>query len=60
MTQAKSHNKLKLAQKICLLKSHQNYKELGVIRAKTGPTSDVDNFSSKIYSQYVLFRNKYK
>jgi hypothetical protein len=35
-------------------------KGLGAIRAKIGPTSNVDNFFSKIYSQYVLFRNKYK
>jgi hypothetical protein len=30
-------------------------KGLGAIRPKIGPTSDVD----KMYSQYVLFRNKY-
>ena len=35
------------------------YKGLGAIRAKIGPTSDVDKISSKMYSQYVLFRNKY-
>jgi hypothetical protein len=29
------------------------------IRAKIGPTSDVDKIFSKMYSQYVLFRNKY-
>ena len=34
-------------------------KGLGAIRAKIGPTSDVDKISSKMYSQYVLFRNKY-
>jgi hypothetical protein len=34
-------------------------KGLGVIRAKIGPTSDVDKIFSKMYSQYVLFRNKY-
>ena len=34
-------------------------KELGAIRAKIGPTSDVDKIFSKMYSQYVLFRNKY-
>ena len=34
-------------------------KWLGTIRAKIGPTSDVDKIFSKIYSQYVLFRNKY-
>jgi hypothetical protein len=33
--------------------------DLGAIRAKIGPTSDVDNIFSKMYSQYVLFRNKY-
>jgi hypothetical protein len=32
---------------------------LGAIRAKFGPTSDVDKIFSKMYSQYVLFRNKY-
>jgi hypothetical protein len=35
-------------------------KGLGAIRAKIGPTSDVDKIFSKMYSQYVLFRNKYK
>jgi hypothetical protein len=35
------------------------YKGLGAIRAKIGPTSDVDKIFSKMYSQYVLFRNKY-
>jgi hypothetical protein len=35
------------------------YKGLGAIRAKIGPTSDVDKISSKMYSQYVLFRNKW-
>ena len=35
------------------------YKGLGAIRAKIGPTSDVDKISSKMYSQYVLFGNKY-
>jgi hypothetical protein len=34
-------------------------KGLGAIRAKIGPTSDVDNIFSKMYSQYMLFRNKY-
>ena len=34
-------------------------KELGAIRDKIGPTSDVDKIFSKIYSQYVLFINKY-
>jgi hypothetical protein len=34
-------------------------KGLGAIRAKIGPTSDVDNIFSKMYSQYVLFINKY-
>jgi hypothetical protein len=32
---------------------------LGAIRAKIGPTSDVDKIISKMYSQYVFFRNKY-
>jgi hypothetical protein len=32
-------------------------KGLGAIRAKIGPTSDVDKIFSKMYSQYVLFRN---
>jgi hypothetical protein len=32
---------------------------LGTIRAKIGPTSDVDKIFSKMYSQYVLFGNKY-
>jgi hypothetical protein len=35
------------------------YKGLGAIRAKIGPTSDVDKMFSKMYSQYVLFINKY-
>jgi hypothetical protein len=35
------------------------WKGLGAIRAKIGPTSDVDKNFSKMYSQYVLFRNKY-
>jgi hypothetical protein len=35
------------------------FKGLGAIRAKIGPTSDVDKIFSKMYSQYVLFRNKY-
>ena len=34
-------------------------KGLGAIRAKIGTTSDVDKIFSKMYSQYVLFRNKY-
>jgi hypothetical protein len=34
-------------------------KGLGAIRAKIGPTSAVDKKISKMYSQYVLFRNKY-
>ena len=34
-------------------------KGLGAIRAKIGPTSDVEKIFSKVYSQYVLFRNKY-
>jgi hypothetical protein len=34
-------------------------KELGAIKAKIGPTSDVDKISSKMYSQYVPFRNRY-
>ena len=32
-------------------------KGLGAIRAKIGPTSDVDKIFSKMYSQYVLFIN---
>ena len=44
---------LKLKKKIEILKG------LGAIRAKIGPTSDVDKIFSKMYSQYVLFRNKY-
>ena len=35
------------------------YKGLGAIRDKIGPISDVDKIYSKMYSQYVLFRNKY-
>ena len=35
-------------------------KGLGAIRAKIGPTSNVDKIFSKIYFQYVLFRNKYR
>ena len=34
-------------------------KGLGAVRAKIGPTSDVDKIFSKMYLQYVLFRNKY-
>ena len=33
-------------------------KGLGAIRANIGPTLDVDYIFSKMYSQYVLFRNK--
>ena len=43
-------------------KKNQNFsfhQRLGAKRAKIGPTSDVDKMFSKIYSQYVLFRNKY-
>jgi hypothetical protein len=32
---------------------------MGAIRAKIGPTSDVDKIFSRMYSQYVLFINKY-
>jgi hypothetical protein len=39
---------------------HFFYKGLGAIRAKIGSTSDVDKIFSKMYSQYVLFRNKYR
>jgi Na+/proline symporter len=35
-------------------------KGLGAIWAKIGPTSNVDKIFSKIYFQYVLFRNKYR
>jgi hypothetical protein len=35
------------------------FKGLGAIRVKIGPTSDVDKIFSKMYSQYVFFRNKY-
>jgi hypothetical protein len=38
---------------------YQSTKGLGAIRAKIGPTSDVDKVFSKMYSQYVLFINKY-
>jgi hypothetical protein len=38
---------------------YKNNKGLGAIRAKIGPTSDADKIFSKMYSQYVLFRNKY-
>jgi hypothetical protein len=31
------------------------FKGLGAIRDKIGPTSDIDNIFSKMYSQYVLF-----
>ena len=34
-------------------------KRLGAIKVKIGPTSDIDKIFSKMYSQYVLFRNKY-
>ena len=36
-----------------------SFKGLGAIRARIGPTSNVDKIFSKMYSQYVLFRNKY-
>jgi hypothetical protein len=39
---------------------HFFYKGLGAISAKIGSTSDVDKIFSKMYSQYVLFRNKYR
>ena len=35
-------------------------KGLGAMWAKIGPTSNVDKIFSKIYFQYVLFRNKYR
>ena len=35
------------------------YKGLGAKRAEIGPTSDVDKIFTKMYSQYVLFINKY-
>jgi Na+/proline symporter len=35
-------------------------KGLGAIWAKIGSTSNVDKIFSKIYFQYVLFRNKYR
>jgi hypothetical protein len=44
---------------ILLFSRIENEKGLGAIRAKIGPTSDVDKIFSKMYSQYVLFRNKY-
>jgi hypothetical protein len=37
-----------------------DYKGLGAIRAKIGPTSNVYEIFSKMYSQYVLSRNKYR
>jgi hypothetical protein len=40
-------------------KEFMSGKGLGAIRAKIGPTSDVDKIFSKMYSQYVLFINKY-
>jgi hypothetical protein len=40
-------------------KKDENIKGLGAIKAKIGPTSDVDKIFSKMYSQYVLFRNKH-
>jgi hypothetical protein len=45
---------------MCLQAKHVfSNKGLGAIRAKIGPTSDVDEIFSKMYSQYVLFINKY-
>ena len=41
------------------LHKFSNTKGLGAMRAKIGPISDVDKIFSKMYSQYVLFRNKY-
>jgi hypothetical protein len=44
-----------------MLNSGKKFRDekVGAIRAKIGPTSDVDKKISKMYSQYVLFRNKY-
>jgi hypothetical protein len=41
------------------VKKNQWVKGLAAIRAKIGLTPDVDKIFSKMYSQYVLFRNKY-
>jgi hypothetical protein len=53
----------KCSENFKMFKKFQNVqkisKGLGAIRAKIGPTSDVDKMFSKMYSQYVLFRNKY-
>ena len=54
--------RLEIKKTIHFLENHLmniSTKGLGAIRAKIGPTSDVDKISSKMYSQYVLFRNKY-
>jgi hypothetical protein len=45
--------------KIYFENSCPGVKGLGAIGAKIGPTSDVDKMFSKMYSQYVLFLNKY-
>ena len=50
---------LKFYENFEFLKKNEIFKGLGAIRAKIGPTSDVDKIFSKMYSQYVLFRNKY-
>ena len=54
---------LKCSENFKMFKKFQNVqkisKGLGAIRAKIGPTLDVDKMFSKMYSQYVLFRNKY-
>ena len=53
----------KCSENFKMFKKFQNVQKisngLGAIRAKIGPTSDVDKMFSKMYSQYVLFRNKY-
>jgi hypothetical protein len=57
-------NKIHKVYQIIVRKEDDNikcffYKGLGAIRAKIGPISDVDKIFSKMYSQYVLFINKY-
>ena len=52
---------ISVTQNICEKKKEYlfDWKGLGAIRAKIGPTSDVDKIFSKMYSHYVLFINKY-
>jgi hypothetical protein len=42
------------------MKFYEFFERTGSYKGQNRPTSDVDKIFSKMYSQYVLFRNKYK